>query len=413
MAPHGITLRKGAPGKSPGMDAAAQRVAREKEALERKLKRQRISLWTQPVDTCTLFVGIMAQGLQKGARWLLKHRNTTLVPLALVTTVYVVAARAEGPHRAALAEVEISAAFVVWWVGLGVLSSIGLGTGLHSGLLFLFPHILKTTLFAEGCGHLNFDSRVNMWQASLTNSAEFHCGATPGLPVTYGNLFCKLIWCGVLWGGGTAAGEIPPYFVSYTAAKLGKKSNEELDELELSNDVMTQMKRSMIAILQRFGFWGVFVLSAWPNAAFDLCGICCGHFLMPFWTFFGGCFAGKALVKAPGQVAFWLAVFGSSTRMALLELVGRFLKPSQKEWAQRKMEAGIAQFQQVNDGATAAAAGSDGVGLSTLWNLFVTLLVAYFALSCIHEFAKFRRQELDEEELDRKYPQTLSKKTRV
>lgn len=33
--------------------------------------------------------------------------------------------------------------YVVWWVGLGVLSSIGLGTGMHSGLLFLFPHILK------------------------------------------------------------------------------------------------------------------------------------------------------------------------------------------------------------------------------------------------------------------------------
>jgi len=31
----------------------------------------------------------------------------------------------------------------VWWVGLGVLSSIGLGTGMHSGLLFLFPHMLK------------------------------------------------------------------------------------------------------------------------------------------------------------------------------------------------------------------------------------------------------------------------------
>ena len=35
--------------------------------------------------------------------------------------------------------------YVVWWVGLGVLSSIGLGTGMHSGLLFLFPHMLKVS----------------------------------------------------------------------------------------------------------------------------------------------------------------------------------------------------------------------------------------------------------------------------
>jgi hypothetical protein len=33
--------------------------------------------------------------------------------------------------------------YVTWWVGLGILSSIGLGTGMHSGLLFLFPHMLK------------------------------------------------------------------------------------------------------------------------------------------------------------------------------------------------------------------------------------------------------------------------------
>lgn len=42
-----------------------------------------------------------------------------------------------------LTETELWLKFAVWWVGLGVLSSIGLGTGMHSGLLFLFPHMLK------------------------------------------------------------------------------------------------------------------------------------------------------------------------------------------------------------------------------------------------------------------------------
>ena len=32
---------------------------------------------------------------------------------------------------------------MVWWVGLGILSSIGLGTGMQTGIMFLFPHILK------------------------------------------------------------------------------------------------------------------------------------------------------------------------------------------------------------------------------------------------------------------------------
>ena len=44
-----------------------------------------------------------------------------------------------------MTEVETWIMFVVWWVGLGVLSSVGLGTGIHTGLLFLFPHILKVS----------------------------------------------------------------------------------------------------------------------------------------------------------------------------------------------------------------------------------------------------------------------------
>jgi hypothetical protein len=48
----------------------------------------------------------------------------------------------------------------------------------------------------------------------------------------------------------------------------------------------------MISFLRAHGFLGVFLMASWPNFAFDLCGICCGHFLMPFWTFFGATFLG-------------------------------------------------------------------------------------------------------------------------
>lgn len=44
--------------------------------------------------------------------------------------------------------------YVAWWIGLGVLSSIGLGTGMHSGLLFLFPHMLKVRARARSCAGL-------------------------------------------------------------------------------------------------------------------------------------------------------------------------------------------------------------------------------------------------------------------
>lgn len=46
--------------------------------------------------------------------------------------------------------------------------------------------------------------------------------------------------------------------------------------------------------------------SAWPNAFFDLCGICCGHFQMPFWSFLTGVILGKAGVKVRGVVCLCL-----------------------------------------------------------------------------------------------------------
>lgn len=40
-----------------------------------------------------------------------------------------------------------------------------------------------------------------------------------------------------------------------------------------------------------------------PNPLFDLAGITCGHFLVPFWTFFGATLIGKALIKMHIQVS--------------------------------------------------------------------------------------------------------------
>lgn len=110
----------------------------------------------------------------------------------------------------------------------------------------------------------------------------------------------------MLWGAGTAMGEIPPYAFSYHATKAGKR-NEELDHIFEVRDVqegeglipriVMRMKAWMLGFIERHGFWGIFLLAAWPNALFDLCGICCGHFQMSFWKFFGATFCGKAIVK--------------------------------------------------------------------------------------------------------------------
>jgi len=39
-----------------------------------------------------------------------------------------------------------------------------------------------------------------------------------------------------------------------------------------------------------------------PNPLFDVAGILCGHFLVPFGTFFGATLIGKSLIKNSIQV---------------------------------------------------------------------------------------------------------------
>lgn len=44
--------------------------------------------------------------------------------------------------------------FTFYWVVLGIASSIGLGTGLHTFVLYLGPHIAKVAMVATTCGYL-------------------------------------------------------------------------------------------------------------------------------------------------------------------------------------------------------------------------------------------------------------------
>lgn len=62
----------------------------------------------------------------------------------------------DGWHRPLLEVARHNVWFVMYWVGLGVVSSVGLGTGLHTFLLYLGPHIASVTLAAYECNSLDF-----------------------------------------------------------------------------------------------------------------------------------------------------------------------------------------------------------------------------------------------------------------
>ena len=280
------------------------------------------SLLRQPARTLSLFAAAAVDALVRWLRWLWGHRASALYPPLLLVCSLLAVHHVHGPHRAALEEAERYVAVAFWWLGLGVLSSIGLGTGLHSGMLFLFPHIATVCRSAEACCSVGFDSRKNAWFA-MEAGELFPCPAGARRPcdaaaaVPYSALLLKNLAPAILWGIGTALGEVPPYLLSRAAAEASRSTHALAGQPSgAANGLMERSKAWMERVLQRNGFWGLVALAAWPNSLFDFVGVCCGHFGMSFRTFLGGTLLGKGFIKASWQCALFTLAFSTQARAA-------------------------------------------------------------------------------------------------
>ena len=65
---------------------------------------------------------------------------------------------------------------------------------------------------------------------------------------------------------------------------------------------MSVLKRLIYNNLQKHGFITVLLCASIPNPLFDLAGITCGHFGIPFVIFFSATSIGKAIIKTHLQV---------------------------------------------------------------------------------------------------------------
>lgn len=404
-----------------------------KAQLER---RKDITLRKAPWKTVKLALAEIKEGTKRGIRKVAKHKTMFAIGYPSIA-VYAIL-KAWGHANI----VDPYLAYVVWWIGLGVLSSIGLGSGMHSGILFLFPHMLKVVLTAEKCHSVHFVSMTDMWWSS----EGFQCLGGEKYQVTFFQLWKKVVVPAVLWGIGTAIGEIPPYALSYSAALAGKKLHELEDALEdvhhkhkvgRMERLVQKMTKNMIKLLQEWGFFGVFLMSAYPNLTFDLCGMCCGHFLMPFWTFFGATVLGKAVVKVNLQIAFFVTVFRKASRTRFLQMLGSVLpvripfahllpekfQGPPAEVMETLLSAKLKEFERSTE-RRAAEAISDPRWIwekevdffhastwkeiaaavwshrPTAWSMLVFAIVGLFILSCIQEFAQKHAADLDEKEVE-------------
>jgi len=291
--------------------------------------REKIGLKTAPLTTTRLFLLYVLEFTFSTVRKVLKSYITWLlvVPTAVgwVATRSVLAPELFLPPVCGEKEpgmlwwVELAVMEAFWWLLLGVLSSIGFGTGLHSGLMFLFPHVMQVVGAAEGCG--TTAGLISWYQHPCKFDCSTTYGPKDGSTVTFLRLWTLVTVQCMLWGIGTAAGELPPYLVSKAARLSGSKDDDfqkELDEARGSKDVFSRMKIWTIDFTEKHGFIGVLMLASWPNAAFDMCGMCCGYLLMPFWTFFVACCLGKGIIKVNGQAMFFVNLFGSAAFQIML-----------------------------------------------------------------------------------------------
>lgn len=142
-----------------------------------------------------------------------------------------------------------------------------------------------------------------------------------------------------MWGAGTALGELPPYFMARTATLSGQKDDfsddeteEEVAEMEITDSnghkvkkmrksVQKNMRRAIKEVVEKWGFLGILICASIPNPLFDLAGITCGHFLVPFWTFFGATLIGKAVNKMLLQVTFVVVAFNEHNVEKMVSLI--------------------------------------------------------------------------------------------
>eukprot|EP00475_Leptophrys_vorax_P015118 TRINITY_DN2146_c0_g1_i1.p1 TRINITY_DN2146_c0_g1~~TRINITY_DN2146_c0_g1_i1.p1 ORF type:complete len:411 (-),score=85.76 TRINITY_DN2146_c0_g1_i1:1127-2236(-) len=297
-----------------GIDSPNQiELKRKKKQLA--ARRKQITLFRHPLITLQHFGYIVLQWSISVFEFAVKHKITVSVVLLSGFILFLLSVF-HGPHSFIVEHIEHFVAFAVWWGGLGVLSSIGLGTGLHTFVLYLGPFIAQTTLAASECNSILFDT---------SGPRKFICPDDPAILTqpgpTFWDVLSKVQLAAFLWGAGTALGELPPYFVALASHRSGKRV-EDLDGPSKGKDgLMDSMKGWVVYFLDKFGFWAIVVFASVPNPLFDLAGLTCGHFGVPFWTFFGATFIGKAVIKAHLQTFVVIIMFNKKHLEDLINFV--------------------------------------------------------------------------------------------
>ncbi|KAK7366532.1 hypothetical protein VNO80_08525 [Phaseolus coccineus] len=279
---------------------------------------ENLTLTTQPFKTLKFFTLAVIQCIKKTTLYLLGKGGWVMLFSVAVGIFAIVLTTLGGLQEKHLEELLQYFRFGLWWVALGVASSIGLGSGLHTFVLYLGPHIALFTIKAVQCGRVDLKSapydtiqfkRGPSWLDK--DCSEFGpplFQSIYGSQVPLSSILPQVQLEAILWGVGTAIGELPPYFLS-RAASLSGSTVDAIEELDSDDKgVLNLIKRWFLSHSQHMNFVTILILASVPNPLFDLAGIMCGQFGIPFWKFFLATLIGKAIIKTHIQTLFIISV---------------------------------------------------------------------------------------------------------
>lgn len=282
------------------------------------------------------------------------------------------------------------------WMGLGVLSSIGFGFGMHTFVLFLAPHIAAVTLAAQTCKSLNFPEPP--YPTEIICPLE-----TSDRIIDFTAILQKVALESFMWGLGTAIGELPPYLAARLRAQaINRRLSGDNQESDAS---AANWERWMIKIITKVGFIGILLCAAIPNPLFDAAGVASGIAQVPFLTFFGATFIGKAIIKVLLQSSFVIFLFHDNKLDIFIHLIDDKLSELYPAFKTLELYKTVSTFleqqrtsvlrKQVDDRSKSASTAT------SLFNWLISLISLLFIMSIINA--------LDKQYRDRKASKTNRK----
>lgn len=194
---------------------------------------KQVSLLKNPITTLSTLALIIGEKSAQSIKYLVTHKLIMILLFTYIGLVYF-----PNPFTQNILHFNLIAWRCGYWVLLGIASSIGLGTGLHTFVLYLGPFIAKVTLAANECSYFPV-MNPNRWE--FVDFLPCTSQSTEDNFVSFWEVLFSVQIEAFMWGLGTAIGELPPYFMARGAAQSGK-SNEELEEIEEAEKNVKDLK---------------------------------------------------------------------------------------------------------------------------------------------------------------------------